>query len=285
MKQYILITILFFAVSCNKKEKEKLTQKPQYNISSEIQILVDSLSLIKYVSYGEKQTPRYDSLVKKASINDLVFLTDYKVPYIRCFSFLALVEKNYPKVQDIFNQHKNDTSLVVTGMYDMITNETVASYMLQKLHPHSKSKYKFKMSEFQKLYNYIEERDRKLKSIPEEKINWPDSIKKKQHLDIQYTQEYYWSDSDDKDFELKRKMIKKTVPFQKFDNSILVTAYFEVNGCHPHFPNMERKGDTIILRNQILHKNPCDRKFKVIDKINFMIADHYITNIKTVIVE
>ena len=165
----------------------------------------------------------------------------------------------------------------------MIGHETVAFYMLQKLHFNSKFKYHFSEKEFKTYYDFIDSRDKKIKQEPEPK--WTDSIEKRQHLDIQFTLGYYWSDSSEKDFEERKKAIKKKVPFQKFDNSILVTAYFEVNGCNAHFPNMERKGDTIFLKDQILYKKTCDENFKVIDKIDFMISDGYINKIKTVIVE
>lgn len=283
MRIFIALTISTLIISCIKKEET--IKEPKYNLSAKVQKLVDSLSVIKYLSYGDKQTPRYDSLVKNASTDDLVFLTNHKISYIRCFSFIALAQHNYPKIKNIFYHHKNDTAIVNTGMYDMIGSETVASYMLQQLHPTSKCKYKFKKTQFLKLYDSISNRDKKLKPIIEKEPNWNDTIDKKQHFDIQFTQEYYWSDSNEKDFELRKKAIKKKVPFQKFDNCILVTAYFEVNGCNAHFPNMERKGDTVILKDQILYKRPCDENYKVIDKINFMISDGNITKIKTVIVE
>lgn len=280
---WIILTILLFGCS-NHKEKS-VALPANYKLNAKTQILVDSLSLIKYVSYSDKQSIRYDSLIQKASINDLIFLTNHKNPYLRSFSFLGLVHKNHPKVRDIFYSHKNDTAFITTGMYDMVGEETVASFMLQKLHPNSKSKFRFSKNEFKKLYSFIDSRNKKLKRKVEAKINWEDTIKKLKHLDLEYTQEFYWADSDDKDFEIKQRLVKKKVPFKNFDDNIIVTAYFEVNACHAHFPNMERKGDTVILKDQLLYKNPCDENFRVIHKINFVIFNQFSPKIKTVIIE
>lgn len=281
--KYIPILLLIL-ISCQNTSEEFDQREISYQFSDEVQTAIDSLKLIKHVSYEERQSPRYDSLIKYASINDLRQLMFNEDKYIRTYAYLGLIEKNYPKIQTVFRQNFNDTAVIKTTMSDMIGLETVSSFMLQKLHPVRKQDYSLTDDDFNLFYVTFQKRDKSI-AIREKKINWDDTINKRQHLDILYTQKYYWANSDDTDFENKKKAIKKNLPFIEFDDNILVTAYFEGNGCHPHFPNMERRGDTIILRNEILTKYPCDFNLRVIEKVNFVIFNQYIRKIKKVVVE
>jgi hypothetical protein len=113
---------------------------------------------------------------------------------------------------------------------------------------------------------------------PEKSENYEEEIKKLQNSDLEYFQEYYWAESKDKDFEIKRKLVKKNIQFVKYEEMVLATAYFEVNGCNSHFPNIERRNDTVILKCQMLKKYPCDEEHRIIKKVNFVIFDQYMTS-------
>lgn len=275
--------ILFITCSCSEKSKSENDKLENYKLNSNVQKLVDSLAVIEYVGYDEKNNKRYQELIKNSTLEDLIFLTNYKIPEIRCYAFDALENRNYPKIKKIFYEHQNDTALVESRMYDMILHESVASFMLQQIHPAgSKNSYRLSRKEFDENFKKIQNLENNLK--PKLEPNWNDSIKKWQHLDLSYYQEYYWADSGDKDFEEKRKLVNKPIDFIRFDeDNILATAYFEINCCNSHFPNIERRGDTIILKDQLFKKGHCDDKMKCIEKINFYINDQYIREAKFVI--
>lgn len=290
MKHYIIsFFILFIFYSCTEKSKSEKDKIVSYKLSNHklspnVQRLVDSLAVIEYVGYDQEKNKRYQELIKNTTLNDLIFLTDYKIPEIRCYAFVALVDKNYSKIRKVFYEHQNDSTLVKSGMYDMVGHESVVGFMLQQIHPSgSKNKYRFGRKEFDENYKRIKNLEKNLRPKPEP--NWNDSIEKWKHIDLIYEQEYYWADSEDKDYEEKRKLVDKPIKFHRFDENVLVTAYFEVNGCNSYFPNIERKGDTIFLKNQLFSKGHCDEVTKRIEKINYFINDQYINEIKFVLKE
>lgn len=287
MKHYIIsCLILFIFSSCVEKSKSEKVKLVSYKISNHklsqnVQKLVDSLAIIEFVDYDQKKNRRYQELIKNTTLNDLIFLTDYKVPEIRCYAFVALTDKNYSKIKEVFYEHRNDSVLIKSGMYDMVGHESVAGFMLQQIHPvGSKNKYRFGRKEFDENYKKIQNLEKNLK--PKAEPNWNDSIEKWKHIDLIYEQEYYWADSEDKDYKEKLKLVDKPIKFIRFEDNVLVTAYFEVNGCNSYFPNIERKGDTIILKYQLFSKGHYDEVSKKIEKINYFISDQYITEIKFV---
>lgn len=243
------------------------------------------MAVIEYVISDEKSNKRFRDLINNASIEDFVYLSNYKVPEIRCYAFIVLANKNYSRIQDIFYEHLNDSALVTDRYSDIVSDESVARYMLDKLHPvGSRSKFRFSRKEFDEYDLQIQKLEKKLKPKPEP--NWNDTIKKFQHSHLDFYQVYTWGESSDKDFEEKRKLVNKPIKFIRFDKyNIIATAYFEINGCNGHFPNIEVRGDTIVLKDQILSKGHCDEEIKRIDKINFYINDQFVPQAKFVIKE
>jgi hypothetical protein len=274
-----LIFLSLLLTFCRKETKSNVKPK-LYELTSKVQNAVDSLAVINEIRL--RGTKRFDDLLKVVSNQDLVFLTKNKSPNIRCYAFNGLIKNKYPKLKNIFLEHLKDTSIVQTRYECTGQRTTVMNFMLNYFYPKNIGvKDKFSEVEYEK-YNKIAklyEKDIK----PEKIIAYDEEIKKLQNYDLEYSQIYYWANSEDKDFDIKRKLVKKNIKFIKYEEMILATAYFEVNACNSHFPNVERRNDTVFLKYQILHKYPCDEQYRSIEKINFIISDNYVTKIKTVI--
>jgi hypothetical protein len=69
--------------------------------------------------------------MKVASNDDLLYLTNYENPIVRYFAFIGLMERNYPKIDEIYNSHKNDTEVILTSNGACMKN-TVAINSLMK---------------------------------------------------------------------------------------------------------------------------------------------------------
>ncbi|KFF06583.1 hypothetical protein B0A68_02020 [Flavobacterium reichenbachii] len=280
---FILVFLSLIFTFCGKDLKNKKQQKQkQHKLTIEVQNAVDSLSLIDEIRL--RGTKRFDDLLKVASNQDLVFLTKNKNPKIRCYAFNGLIINKYPELTDIFFEHLKDTSVIQTRYECTGERTTVMNFMLNYFHPKNIGvKNKFSEIEYNKYNKIAESYKKNIKPVKIE--NYEKEIKKLQNNDLEYFQDYYCADSKDEDFEVKRKLVKKNIEFVKYEEMVLATAYFEVNGCNSHFPNIERRNDTIILKYQMRNKYPCDEKHRIIEKINFVIFDQYVTKIKTVIAE
>lgn len=149
IKKCILILSLFLLSFCTKKEAD-------YKINKEIQTLVDGLSKEKTVLYDEtNKIPKFQNLLKVASNKDLLYLTESKIPLIRCYAFRGLTSRNYSGLKKLFYKHLKDSVLVETHLSNtcIIMNISVHQYMLDQLHPFSsKCKYKLSRSEFDKYF-------------------------------------------------------------------------------------------------------------------------------------
>jgi hypothetical protein len=287
IKAIMFYLVLSAVLSCDKKDSDD-------GISADVQTVVDSLSILKGVQTDFKNVPRYQALLLKANLKELIALTDYPKPTIRCYAYIALIEKDYPDIHKVFYKHQNDSSLVTSGQGCIIATQSVASFMIEQLNPRwAKTKYRFSQKEFQKIKREIEKRDEILieknqtesdKRLARYFEKRDSIIKLYKHENLLYDQQYRGiSHSGDPDFNEKRKLVSKPLKIQEFDGNALVTAYFEVNDCNEHFPNIIRKGDSIIVFEQVLDKSPCDVKSTRIDKVNFFIENKGINKAKTVI--
>lgn len=280
IKSFFILIFLSLIITFCGKDSESKKQKTQHRLTIEVQNAVDSLSLIDEIRL--RGTKRFDDLLKVASNQDLVFLTKNKNPKIRCYAFNGLIKNKYPELKNVFFEHLKDTSVIQTRYECTGQRTTVMNFMLNYFHPKNIGvKDKFSEVEYEKYIKIAKLYEKNIK--PEKTIDYDEEIKKLQNYDLEYSQIYYWADSEDKDFDIKRKLVKKNIKFVKYEEMILATAYFEVNACNSHFPNVERRNDTVFLKYQILHKYPCDEQYRSIEKINFIILDNYVTKIKTVI--
>lgn len=278
---FALIFLSLIFTFCGKDSKNKKLKK-QHRLTIEVQNAVDSLSSIDEIRL--RGTKRFDDLLKVASNQDLVFLTKNKNAKIRCYAFNGLIINKYPELKNVFIEHLKDSSVIQTIYECTGERTTVMNFMLNYFHPKNIGvKNKFSEVEYNKYKKIAESYKKNIK--PEKIENYEEEIKKLQNNNLEYFQDYYWADSKDEDFEVKRKLVKKNIEFVKYEEMVLATAYFEVNGCNSHFPNIERRNDTIILKYQMRRKYPCDEKYRIIEKINFVIFDQYVTKIKTIIAE
>ena len=128
MKKYIILFTLFILISCGHKLDSEVEKAVSYISKYETCILDDFVF----------QTPSYVRLMNVASNDDLVYLSNDKNPVVRYFAFIGLMERNYEKINEVYNSHKNDTELISTSNGACLKNSTsVNSLMENAISPES----------------------------------------------------------------------------------------------------------------------------------------------------
>jgi hypothetical protein len=154
-KILIFISILFFA-SCNKPNTEVMelvellkTEKiiASYFQGNKISVLLDEVD----------QSNNYQNLLKIATDEDLIYLTDNEYPIIRCIAFKGLNSRNNTRIREILYNHKNDNSEVECSNGACLTNQIkVKEFMLEQLNPETTSKYRFSLEKFDSIAKIYE---------------------------------------------------------------------------------------------------------------------------------
>ena len=149
-KILILISISFF-VSCNKPSTEVMklvellkTEKimASYFQGNNIAVLMDEAD----------QSNNYQKLLKIATDDDLIYLTENEYPTIRCLAFKALNSRNYRRIREVFYNHKNDNSEIECSNGACLTTPIkVKEFMLEQLNPETASKYRFSLKKFESI--------------------------------------------------------------------------------------------------------------------------------------
>ncbi len=105
MTKYLIFFTLFVLVSCEYKLDSEVEKEVSYIRKYETFILDDFVCL----------TPSYINLMTVASNDDLNYLTNDENPVVRYFAFIGLMERNYPKINQIYKSHENDTEVISTS--------------------------------------------------------------------------------------------------------------------------------------------------------------------------
>lgn len=69
----------------------------------------------EFIGYSGKTTRQYkhfERLIKKASLEEMVELTEHPQPVVRGYAFWGLAKKHYEDLEKIFIAHANDEELV-----------------------------------------------------------------------------------------------------------------------------------------------------------------------------
>ncbi len=126
IKKTILLFIFFIIISC-KYELNPKVENATLRISNRNTILVDFIS----------ETSDYKNLMMVASTEDLVHLTNHESPNVRFYSFIGLMERNYPKINEIYDSHKSDSVNVWVSNGACLKNELpLNALMKEALSPH-----------------------------------------------------------------------------------------------------------------------------------------------------
>ena len=156
MNRIIIIIAISFLSSCESKvEKFKPSIKIEEIIKDENRkkILWDyrlkNNGINKVKSKNEELEILYNNLTKK----ELVQITECDVALMRCIAFNRLVEQDYNDILEILYNHKNDNDIIREYYHDVVFETPVKLYMLNRLDPFSKSKYRFSKKEFEKTKN------------------------------------------------------------------------------------------------------------------------------------
>jgi len=79
----------------------------QLNSKVEEAVHIISKEKVVYPSWAT-ENEAFQNLYKQTSLEDLLYLTENENVYVRYYAFIGLREKNYSKILDIYNKHKND---------------------------------------------------------------------------------------------------------------------------------------------------------------------------------
>lgn len=143
MKKYIsAFCIISILISCGHKLDPK--------VENAVKILSKETSINTIWPQGNED---FKNLLKVATTEDLVYLTENKNPYVRYYSFIGLREKNYPKIKDIFYKFQNDFDGVSTNNGACLRGITsINDLIFYELNPeYHKCKYGFTQKEFDKI--------------------------------------------------------------------------------------------------------------------------------------
>lgn len=123
--------------------------KPDSKVENAVNILSKETSINTSWPQGNDD---FKNLLKVATIEDLVYLTENKNVNIRYYSFIGLREKNYPKIKEIFYKLQNDYEGVFTNNGACLKGITSLNDLIFfELNPeHHKCKYGFTQKEFDK---------------------------------------------------------------------------------------------------------------------------------------
>lgn len=143
MKKYILIfCIISILISCGHK------------LDSKVENAVNILSKETAINTSWPQgNDDFKNLLKVATIEDLVSLTENENVNVRYYSFIGLREKNYPKIKEIFYKFQNDYEGVFTNNGACLKGITSLNDLIfYELNPeYHKCKYGFTQKEFAKI--------------------------------------------------------------------------------------------------------------------------------------
>lgn len=154
IKKIAFLILLTFIFSCSRKKDYRPTVKLDSILKNEklkkdyTEFRFDNV----YLVLGIEKKESFIKFSRKASIDDLVLMTECEKPIVRCFAFKILVEKDYPKIRELLFKHKNDNEhLDVYHPPCIRMNEMVKGYMLKQLEPFSNSKMKFNRADYVKV--------------------------------------------------------------------------------------------------------------------------------------
>lgn len=121
MKKYLIFFTLFILISCGHKLDSEVEKEVSYISKYETCILADFVF----------QTPSYLNLMTVASNDDLIYLTNDENPVVRYFAFIGLMERNYPKINQIYESHKNDTEVISTSNGACLKNSVSVNSLMK----------------------------------------------------------------------------------------------------------------------------------------------------------
>lgn len=126
MKNIVFLMAILSLLSCGDKIDSK-----SMKIANEI-----SAKAIFPSNYYLRYDTNFQKLIRVSSIEDLIYLCDHKNPAVRYYSFVALRDKNYSKLEDILLEHKDDIEMVSINLSPCVSNWiSVNHLMLYSLDP------------------------------------------------------------------------------------------------------------------------------------------------------
>ncbi len=139
---FLMLLTFNIIISCRNK------------LDSKVENAVNLLSHEKCINtVWTEDNDSYKNLIKVATVEDLVYLTDSENPYIRYYAFIGLKEKNYPKIKEIYFKHKNDFEAISTTNGACLNGSAeINDLMFWALDPkYSDCKYGFTQDEYDKM--------------------------------------------------------------------------------------------------------------------------------------
>jgi hypothetical protein len=103
--QVLSLLLSVIILSCSK-------QKEEYKINYKVEDVAKKLSK-DTLMYGFSAGNDFDELMKIATDEDLLFLTNHKSAIVRCYAFKGLEIRNNSEIRNVFFNHLNDTIDIV----------------------------------------------------------------------------------------------------------------------------------------------------------------------------
>jgi hypothetical protein len=117
IKKYLLLVFIIF-LSCNK-------------LDPKVETAVNAIRKVTYVIPDWLiRDDEYKNLMNVATNEDLVFLTNDEDAKVRYYAFIGLMERNYPKINEIYQSHKNEEDDVFTSNGACLRNTLPLNFLL-----------------------------------------------------------------------------------------------------------------------------------------------------------
>ena len=131
----LLLVVCFIGCLTTAERSDKRICK---NLSKEVRLKIDTLKegfvegeVVGISGQDSEQYQRYRFLRDNTKEADLIKLTDYSRPNVRCYAFQGLVWKKSPKVREILEKHLSDTTAVIYMWGCVGDYYTTFDYMLR----------------------------------------------------------------------------------------------------------------------------------------------------------
>lgn len=101
MKKIIFLIVFLNIISCRRNLDPKVVKQVEY---------ISQLSCI--VPYSINNSSDYIDLMKVSTNDDLIYLIKNENYYVRYFAFIGLLDRKHPKIKELYNSIKNDSSTI-----------------------------------------------------------------------------------------------------------------------------------------------------------------------------
>ncbi len=137
--RFIILLLISISIGCKGQNDKAMS----WSSIPELKQIVSEIEkwnrvespFIGHASMSSIQWKKFEQLMKIATEEQLIGLTDHKNSVVRCYAFQALAARNSSKVFKVLLNHLRDTPHVETQRNDLVANYFVGDYLIEAVTP------------------------------------------------------------------------------------------------------------------------------------------------------